>query len=159
MNVEYINPFLTAAISVFETMVGVKLVRQQPFVKKSMQPQNEVSGIIGLSGKAKGTVVLSIEREVALNATGVMLMERPGQINADVVDAIGELTNVIAGNAKAQLEHLNMSVGLPSVITGKGHCIDFPSHSKPIAIPFRCEWGDVVVEVGLVEEREEAAQT
>jgi chemotaxis protein CheX len=153
MKVEYINPFLTAAISVFNTMLQVELVRGEPFVKNGTQPNYEVSGLIGLSGKAKGMVVLSLCREAAMSATGIMTGERCRDINSDVADAVGELTNMIAGAAKAQLEQLNLSVSLPTVITGKTHCIDFPTKTMPICIPFDSIWGPVTVEVGLVEDK------
>jgi chemotaxis protein CheX len=151
MKAEYINPFLNAAISVFDTMLGTTLIREEPFLKSGAQPNHEVSGVIGLSGKAKGMVVLSLCREAAISATAKMLGERPKEINADVADAVGELTNMIAGSAKARLEHLAMSVSLPSVITGKSHCIEFPKNVTPICIPFDCEWGSVTVEVGIIE--------
>jgi chemotaxis protein CheX len=151
MKVEYINPFLSAAVSVFNTMLGITLTREEPFVKKTTLPNHEVSGVIGLSGNAKGMVVLSLCREAAISATAVMTGERPVEINADVADAVGELTNMIAGAAKAQLEHLKMSVSLPSVVTGKAHCIEFPKNTMPICIPFECQWGSVAVEVGIVE--------
>ena len=64
---------------------------------------------------------------------------------------MGELANIIAGSAKAKLENLKLSVSLPTVITGKGHCIEFPRKVTPICIPFDSEWGPVTVEVGLVE--------
>jgi chemotaxis protein CheX len=151
MKVEYINPFLTAAISVFNTMLGTTLTRGEPFLKNGTQPNHEISGIIGLSGKAKGMVVLSLSREAALSVAGIMLDSQPQEINSDVADAVGELTNMIAGAAKAKLDHLEMNLSLPTVITGKTHCIDFPKRTMPICIPFDCKWGPVTVEVGIVE--------
>lgn len=151
MKVEYINPFVKAVLSVFSTMVHCDLTRGEPYAKGDFQPVHEVSGIIGLSGKAKGTVVLSLDREAAMRATEAMLGERPLFINADVTDAVGELTNMIAGNAKAYLEQYALSVSLPTVITGRGHCIEFPKNTPAICIPFDCEWGTVTVQVGLVE--------
>lgn len=151
MKVEYINPFLTATTSVFSTMLGMTLNRGEPYLKNGTQPNHEVSGMIGLSGNAKGMVVLSMCREAALGAAGAMLGTRPKDINADVADAVGELTNMIAGAAKAKLEHLKMNVSLPTVITGKAHCIEFPKNTMPICIPFDCEWGPVAVEIGIVE--------
>ena len=62
--------------------------------------------MIGLSGKAKGTVVLSLDREVAIQVAAALLQEQPAGLNADVADAMGEMANMIAGQAKAQLEHL-----------------------------------------------------
>jgi chemotaxis protein CheX len=151
MKAEHINPFLTSTINVFKTMLNCPLTRGQPFLKGGAQPEFDVSGVIGLSGTAKGTVVLSFCREAALQAAGHMLGERLESINADVRDAIGELTNMIAGSAKAQLEQFSLSVSLPTVITGKGHCIDFPRQVSPICIPFDSPWGPVAVEVGLTD--------
>ncbi len=153
MNVEYINPFVLSVINVFRTMVGIELQRGDPFVKRGFQPRHDISGIIGLSGKAKGTVVLCLEREMALTTTAALLGMKPDstQITADVIDAVGELTNMIAGGAKAKLAQFEMSVSLPTVITGRGHCIEFPSGTNPICIPFDCSIGILDVEVGLVE--------
>lgn len=146
---EYINPFLSAAANVFRTMLSQEITRGQPYLKGHHQPDHEISGIIGLSGKAVGTVVLSLGRTVALAAAGQMLGERPVELNADVVDAVGELTNMIAGNAKAQLEQFNMSISLPNVIMGKNHSVAFPSGVTPIGVPFECSWGPVCIDVGL----------
>ncbi len=158
MKVEYINPFLASTIAVFDTMLGCELTRREPFVKQGCHPEHEVSGIIGLSGKARGTVVLSLSKEAALRATEALLRDPPTEINADVIDAVGELTNIIAGGAKARLKHLAMSVSLPTIITGKSHSVEFPKKVTPICIPFDCEWGYVAVEVGLIEEPAEVAQ-
>lgn len=159
MRVEYINPFLLSTLAVFDTMLGCQLTRRKPFIKQGSQPQYEVSGIIGLSGEARGTVVLSLSREAALRATEAMVGEPATEINADVADAVGELTNMIAGAAKARMEDLAMSVSLPTVITGKCHSVEFPKRVTPICIPFDCEWGAVVVEVGLIEEPAVVAAT
>ena len=157
MKVEYINPFITSTISTFRTMLGCRLARKEPFVKGVVRPEHEVSGVIGLSGKAKGTVVLSLSREAALQATAAMLGEHPPEINADVADAVGELTNIIAGASKAQLEHLKLNVSLPTVISGRWHTIEFPREVTPICIPFGSPWGSIAVEVGLLEQPVPAA--
>lgn len=152
MKAEHINPFLSATVNVFSTMLKCSLTRGQPFLKGGSQPDYEISGVIGLAGIAKGTVVLRLCREAAVMAASAMLGERLNEIDADVRDAVGELTNMVAGSAKAQLEHLALTVSLPSVITGRGHSIEFPSRARPICIPFNCPWGVVAIEVGLVDE-------
>ena len=152
MKAEYINPFIVAMLKVFDTMVGCGLERGAPTLKRNCQPPHEVSAVIGLSGKAKGTVVLSVDREVALQVTSILLGERPDEVSADVADAMGEMANMIAGHAKAQLEQYAMSISLPTVITGKGHCVEFPTRVQPICIPFTCPWGRMTLEVALIEE-------
>jgi len=81
----------------------------------------------------------------------VMLGERPDTLDAEVVDAIGELTNMIAGSAKAQLEQFAMSLSLPNVILGKNHTVEFPRGVTPIGIPFDSDWGSICLDVGLCE--------
>jgi len=151
MKAEYINPFLLSTISTFDTMLNCKLERGEPYLKTATSPRHEVSGVIGLSGKAAGMVVLGLGGETAIHAAEALLQERPPELNADVTDAIGELVNIIAGSAKVKLEHLNLSVSLPTVITGKNHSTEFPRKVTPICIPFNSQWGDITVEVGLCE--------
>jgi chemotaxis protein CheX len=151
---EYINPFIASTVEVFATMLGCELKRGALSLNQDFQPAHEISGIIGLSGKATGTVVVSVGREVAICATEAMLGNRPDSINTDVIDAVGELTNMIAGRAKAALAQLEMSLALPTVITGQNHTIRFGSAAKTICVPYTCPWGELTVEVGLVEEED-----
>lgn len=151
VNVEYINPFLSSALNVFRTMLDCEIKRGKPFLKGGPQPDHDISGIIGLTGEAIGTVVLSLGRQTALTATSRFLGEMPTEISDDVVDTIGELTNMIAGSAKAQLESLEMSISLPNVIVGRNHTVSFPSGVTPVGLPLECEWGPASMMVGLCE--------
>ena len=122
----------------------------------AFQPAHDVSGVIGLSGKASGTVVVSVDREVAMCVTEKMLGDRPDTLNADVMDAIGEITNMIAGRENG--------IGPPrdeSRVADGDHgeepCdpvrLAGPDDQHPILVRV----GDLTVEVGLIEEDEAAA--
>ena len=150
MTADYINPFLLATASVFDSMLAVKIERKKPFLRKAFDPQYEVTGVIGLTGKATGTVAFSLPSAVAIAITAKLLGEQPTSVNAQVADAVGEVTNMIVGAAKAQLASLELSLGLPTVVIGREACIAFPSRAVPISIPFATELGDMVVEVGIV---------
>lgn len=156
MRVEYINPFIASLNNVFLTMLDREVRRGTISLKDGNCPEYEVSGTIGLSGKAIGTVVLSLSENVALKAASTMLLSERTEIDADVVDAVGELTNVVAGGAKAKLEEYELSSSLPNVITGRNHCIHFPSDVTPICVPFETDWGPLALEVGLALVREPA---
>lgn len=151
MKVEYINPFITSIISVYDTMLGCPLTRGKPYLRDKNAPPHEVSGIIGLSGRAKGTVVLCLSEKVAIKSTEAFQGEPCSEMSTEVADAIGELTNMIAGGAKAQLAELHLSVSLPNVITSRGHTVAFPKNVAPICIPFESPWGPIIIELGLVE--------
>jgi chemotaxis protein CheX len=159
MRADYINPFITSLINTFETMLACPLTRGQLYLKTKDTHLHDVSGIIGLSGQAQGTVVLTLDRNVALQATSTLLMCETNEINSDVVDAVGELTNMVAGSAKAQLTEYKLSISLPGVIKGEGHEVCFPSDVTPICVPFTCPWGDLKIEVGLTEVRSLASNT
>ncbi len=156
MKAEYINPFIKSLVNTFDTMVGCQFTQEEIKLKEGSDPKYEISGVIGLSGNAEGTVVLNISREVALKAASTMLMTELTEIDEDVIDAIGELTNMIAGSAKGELEGYSLSVSLPSVITGRDHHVNFSSKVPPISVSFSSDWGPLVLEVGLTSVAEVA---
>jgi len=151
MRAEFINPFVSATQNVFQTMLETKLTRGTLSLKQNSTPLHEVCGLIGLAGKYHGMVVLSFGRETALQLAGKMLGNEVQELNAEVADAVGELTNMVAGNAKSQLGEFQMSIGLPTVICGKSHSLSFPSCSPALLIPFESDLGPVCVEVGISE--------
>jgi chemotaxis protein CheX len=151
LTADCINPIVTSTVTVFRTMAGCELRCGKPYLVGDKNGAHDISGVIGLSGRAVGTVVLSLGEPVALRVTESMLDELPAEINSDVIDTVGELTNMIAGSAKAQLEHLKMSLSLPNVIVGRDHQIAFPGDVTPIGVPFDCPWGSVCVQFGLSE--------
>ncbi|MDR1483459.1 MAG: chemotaxis protein CheX [Planctomycetaceae bacterium] len=154
LRVEFINPFIVAVTKTLETMVGCKVTRGTPALKKEPQTLFPISGIIGLSGVVVGTVILTMSKELAIKSASVMLMEEFNDLNADVYDAVGELTNMIAGNAKAQLEEYKLSLSLPNIIKGEQSEIIFPESSQPITIPFQTEYGPLAVEIGFTSPAE-----
>ena len=151
MRADYINPFIKSLNRVFQTMLGCEVRRGQPYVKADGSSEYPISGVIGLSGRAVGSVVLSLSSELAIQAASTMLSCEVRAIDADVCDAIGELTNMVAGAAKAELEEYRLSVSLPNVVTGKDHDVRFPSNVTPLCVPFESAWGPLVLEVGLIE--------
>jgi chemotaxis protein CheX len=153
MKAEFINPFVVSTCDVFKVMLECELTRGELSVKQDSCASHEVSGVIGMSGEAAGTVVVSLSREMALQVAGALLGEMPESVDADVVDAIGEIANMVAGGAKSRLDGLELSIGLPTVICGENHTVNFPSNATPIIIPFSSDWGPLSIEVGLIEKR------
>ena len=147
MRSDLINPFLKATISTFQTMVNTVPTPQAPYVKAEPSLTHDVSGIIGLSGGAKGAVIISFPTKTALQTVSAFIGLYVTTIDADVTDAVGELANIIAGAAKADLQGLNVTISLPSVVVGTNHKVTTPKDIPSIVIPFNCSHGDFVVEV------------
>ena len=153
MRAEFINPFVSATVNVFQTMLGTTLTRGAIGVRTADAAPQEVSGLIGLAGSYQGMVVVGLTSPTAMQIAATMLGSPVTEMNADVTDAVGELTNMIVGAAKSKLEEYKLSIGLPTVISGPSLSIKFPSGSTPLVIPFDSPMGRVSIEVGLVESR------
>lgn len=151
MKTDYVQPFVSSTVSVFSTMLGCELVPGE--VTGSDRPTpHDLSGVIGLSGNATGVVIVHMNKQTAINATGAMLGSKPAEINEDVIDVVGELTNMIAGGAKAQLSQLFSNLALPMVLVGKDCEVEFCKKVQPLCIPFSSPWGPLSVEVEVKED-------
>jgi chemotaxis protein CheX len=148
MDAKYINPFLVAIKNVFKTMIDVPFTLGNPEIKKNRTPSFEISSIIGLSGNVSGCVVINLSTPVALQLVSALLGDEVTEIDEDTIDAIGEIANMIAGNAKTDFPGENNAISVPTVVTGK-HEVSYPSGLPIIAIPCETEAGRLVVEVAL----------
>ena len=149
MRAEWINPFIASTAATFETLLDCEIERGTPWLKTVMQPQYEVSGLMSMEGRASGLVVVSLQREVAIEATRYVVGSASGTIDADVIDVVCELTNMIAGGANNRLEELSMRIGLPSVISGKNHVVNYPTGVATICIPCDTKWGPLSVDASI----------
>jgi len=149
MQAEHINPFLSSLVNTFSTMLNCEARRGEITLADSGKQHFPISGVIGLSGRAAGMVIINLSEEVALKAASAMLMVEITEVDDDVLDAVGELANMVAGQAKAELEQYDLSVSLPTVITGENHDVRFPSDAQPISVPFETDFGPLRLEVGL----------
>ena len=151
MNDDVIAAFRESTTTVFGTMLGMEAIHRNVEESSQMVARYDVSGIIGLTGGVSGDVIVSFGERLAILATGKLLGSEPRELDNDVVDAVGELTNMIAGSAKGKLERYNMDLALPTVILGCGHRIGFKSGVRPVSMRFESKWGEFSLELGLAQ--------
>ncbi|MBN1256927.1 MAG: chemotaxis protein CheX [Planctomycetes bacterium] len=153
LNVEFINPFIEATRTVFSTMAGMKVERKDLYLQKNSTLFGDISGVMGLSGEASGSVVISMKSKLALQIVAAMLQEEPGtEITADVCDGLGEILNMISGQAKASLAKTKyyFQISIPTVVTGKEHEIKHRQGTPSIVIDFETDKGEkFVIQVSL----------
>ena len=155
MKAEFINPFLQATKNVLETMCQTPVQPKKPILKDNRNTYGDVTGLIGMaSDTVTGCMILSFTDNCIINVVANMLMEDPKTaIDDEIVDAVGELTNMICGGAKATLAKLDHKFDLatPTMITGKGVEIATLSDTPTIVIPFETEYGGFVIEANLTD--------
>jgi chemotaxis protein CheX len=152
MDVKYINPFLSGTINVLKTMAFVEVRPGKPFLKKDHVAHGDVTGIIGLTGSATGSLSVTFNFELIQMIMRNMLGEEVTDVTNDVRDAVGELTNMISGDARRllQQEGLTLIAAIPTIVAGRNHTIKHVIQGPIIIIPFESdEGGKASVEVSL----------
>ena len=154
MDVRFINPFLEATIDVLKTMAFVEPTPGKPYLKKDDLARGDVSGIIGFTGVATGSMALSFSEGCILKIVSNMLGEEIKEINGDIKDAVGEITNMVSGSARQKLESLGLSISaaIPTVIAGKGHSVSHIMSGPSIIIPFETDQGSFVVDICMSDQ-------
>ena len=151
MEIKYINPFIEATKGVFYNFFKKTPRVKTPYLIRKEEPHKwDISAIIGIAGEARGMVVLSFTKFLATYLTSILVYREVKEIDDDVVDTLGEMVNIIAGNAKKGLEEYMLVISLPSIVSGTNHEIRWPGRTVSIiGIPFHTSYGEFTLSVGL----------
>ena len=79
-------------------------------VKKDQAARGDVSGVMGLTGETGGTISASFTETSILAIVSNMLGEEKKEMNEEIKDAVGEITNMISGQARKKLDEQGMSL-------------------------------------------------
>ncbi len=151
-DVNFINPFLNATMKVFKIQCFTEAKAQKPFIKKPTDPLllGDISGIISITSETfNGTLAISLSEDMFAKIASKMLGEDIKGINEGNVDLIGELANIILGQAKIELGNVGYSIqmALPSCVWGKDHKIKHFGGGVCVVIPFESEFGTFHTEI------------
>jgi chemotaxis protein CheX len=148
-SVQIINAFADSAVYVLKTMAFIDSTAGAPYLKKGEAAHGDVSGIIGFTGSVVGSFAVSFSEKCILAIVSHMLGEEFSAITKDIEDAVGEMTNMISGDARKRLqsERLKIFASLPSVVSGKNHTIKHVLGTSSVVIPFTTVDGTFVVDV------------
>ena len=112
----------------------------------------DISGVIGLVSESfSGSVVVTFPAATFLKIMSNMLGETFTEINKDIQDGAAEITNMIFGHAKTQLNERGYGIktALPSVVVGKDHTVQSLSQGPHFVVPFESDSGPFFVEICL----------
>jgi chemotaxis protein CheX len=150
MDVSIINPFLSSAINLYSNMFGIDVQPGTPYLLgDEIKHRWEISGILGLTGDYQGLVGFRLPRLLAdkmLEKSGIKTKSEEER-QETVYGMIGELTNIISGNAASAIDHASIDISPPVVIFGENHHIAWPKTIPVVAIPFTSANGPFEVDV------------
>jgi chemotaxis protein CheX len=110
-------------------------------------PNATVTGMIGMNGKCTGFMSISMPQNVAIKAVSGLLMEKYTVINPQVIDGVGEMTNIIAGGLKTKLYNtlwMVNTITIPSVILGDNYHIAYSKGIEYCGITFEIDDPDTL---------------
>jgi len=149
MNVEFINPFLSSMLNVMSTMAQMELTPEKPRLKKGEIAMGDVSGLIGMvSEQTKGSLSITFEATLAIETMKKMVGEGPDEVNEEITDLVGEITNMVTGGAKRMLSEkgFEFDMATPVVVSGKDHTISHKADGPIVIIPLSSPLGRAFIE-------------
>jgi chemotaxis protein CheX len=137
-----------AVREIFSTMVCLDIASLEE-VDSCPDGEKMLSGVIGLAGDLQGSVLIHLPEPVAIAITNAFLGMELDAVDEDVKDAVGELTNMVAGSIKYLFPDQDQEIDLaiPSVVCGRGYRCEAIGKFVRSAVGFETEGGRFVVEM------------
>ena len=152
MQVEYINPFLSAANLVISQTMGINPEIGQLSVLTPPIKGEEIIIYVGITGKVKGFAAFSLTQSTACDIASKMMGGMPvNGFDEMAKSAIGEMANMICGNATGKFYELGygMDITPPAIMTGKELHLS-SSIKKVLKIPLELtEVGEIDIQIAL----------
>lgn len=97
------DPVYDIASEVFAAMIDGEPGSVRRWEGPAPEPVDELFAWVDVHGPMTGRVLLTTERTTAVDVTRALLGLEPDEavVHADIVDALGEVANVVGGNVKS----------------------------------------------------------
>ena len=150
-NVEIAKAFIIATNNTLSTMANITPTAGKPFVKTDQTALGDFSAVIGVTGKHKGSICVTFTREGAVSIAQAMLGDDLEDLERDVIDTVGEITNIISGQTRAAISEKGIVLqgSTPTIVVGEQHRITHLSRAPVMCIPFSMPTGSFSVEFCL----------
>ena len=136
--------------STVDGLVMAGLKPQPVGISKFILCRQPVSAMVGFAGPTSGSLLINTSEAVACFLAGKMSGETITQLDAQALDGLCEITNIIAGQTKAMLsatEHRVERLSTPSVIVGANYSISHFRGMTTVAMEF--ELPEMPIRLGL----------
>lgn len=121
--------------TIWETLFDLPLNGARP---SPLGPETVLTGCVQVVGTWRGAVMLQCPMSLASTLTEQMFRSGSAPSVDDVRDALGELTNVIAGNVKALFPGTSQ-LSLPAVAVGSDYEMGVIDAGAATTVAFTCD--------------------
>jgi len=136
LDVKLVNPFIASFNHVMKSLGFIDILTRGIAVKSGATKCNGVVLVVGLVGDLKGTIVFSMQEEVALRIASKLMMGAPvAELDEMARSSICELSNMLSAHAATGLTEQGHAVDIspPNIMQGDNMRITMASE-KTISI-------------------------
>lgn len=148
MNADYINPFLIASIKILKDMCFVDAKIGKPSLKGTEFNKDSLVIIIGITGEMRGQVMIAFPNDIACDIASKMTMMQVVQLDELSSSAIGELGNMIMGNAATVFSTKGIGIDITPPTLCMGQMSFSSNFAKNICIPLIYE-DNKIIEINI----------
>lgn len=153
LKAENFAAFKEALMDTVNRMTKTLLTYKETYSQSKEHSSAGVTTIIGIIGMFSGRMLVDLSKETASSLTAAMLRREP-EGNDEVIAALREFTNIVAGNACSILNRKNKALGLrvapPSILSGENVLISAPGFNTTTAVA-NTDFGELTINVGFQE--------
>jgi chemotaxis protein CheX len=138
----------TAANDVFSTMLGMELEAGSEFIDTTPPRATDgLMGMVGLAGPWTGVGTISCSAAFACRICNQLLMTEANSVDEEVLDAVGEVTNMVIGSFKTAAEEFlgPLALSVPTVVYGRNFTSRSLGANQWVVLPFH--YGGEVMEI------------
>jgi chemotaxis protein CheX len=149
---QLLEPFISAASLTLTELAQTEVIVRSIYRTALPRTLADTSAVLGLTAKGGEVLVLSFPAATASALAGRVLAEVPGTPDDDLVrDCMGELANVIAGQAKTLLAETpyQLMLDTPSVLSGPGLEVGSRKDLPGLIVVFASDAGDFALQLCL----------
>jgi chemotaxis protein CheX len=146
-----LEPFIAAACLTLREWAGTEAVPGVVYRDPLPRTLGDVSAVLHLALSSEGTLVLSFPARTAETLAARALAGVTEQVDPDLVhDCMGEVANVIAGQAKVLLHDTpyRFTFATPTILTGPGREIP-PPGADCLVVVFDSDAGNFALQLCL----------
>ncbi|WP_027359501.1 chemotaxis protein CheX [Desulforegula conservatrix] len=138
MEASIVNTVIESALHILGVTANLTPKLNRPFSKKSRYAPGDISGLISVKGDIEGSISITFTEKCILSVVSAMFSEEITELNNDVKDAAGELTNMIAGRINTKFAEMGKKcrAEMKEVRMDKNHLLEHLPEKQVFSIPF-----------------------
>ena len=152
MKEEYINPFLVPAKLVWKKELGVDLELAKATKVSHQFTTDDITAVIGISGALEGNVLYGFHKDTAKAVVSKMMESEITEFDEMALSALGEIANMITGNAATGLSNAGYPCQISSPVLIEPAGSRFTTMAGPqILVEFTSDLGPLHIRISLSE--------